>query len=74
MQVNWVYLQDIEIWKNNVRHQDLKSFDVQYDTIKHGYWVRSNSPTQIILALKGCRFGQLWGLTPPSDKQKAQHE
>jgi hypothetical protein len=57
----WAYLQDIEIWQHNVRHQDLKTPDVKYDTIRHGYWVKTNSPSYTILALKGCRFGQLWG-------------
>lgn len=60
---DWHYLEDIEIWRNSVRHQDLKTPDVRYDTVRHGYWVRTDSPTYSMLALKGCQFRQRWGQT-----------
>jgi hypothetical protein len=60
---DWQYLQDIEIWRNNVKHKDLKTPDVRYDTVRLGYWVRTDSPTYSLLALKGCQFGRKWGQT-----------
>lgn len=53
---DWQYLADIEIWRNQIRHADLKTPDVRYDANYHGYWVRTSSATYSLLALKGCQF------------------
>ena len=60
-EIDWRFLETVEIWRHCVRHQDLKSPDVRYDTIRLGYWVRTDSPTYSLLALKGCQFGVKWG-------------
>jgi len=60
-ETDWHYLPDIEIWRNDVRHQDLKNSHVRYDTVRHGYWVKTDSPTYSLLALKGCQFTRRWG-------------
>lgn len=60
-EVDWHFLGEIEIWRTAVRSQDLITPDVRYDTVRLGYWVRTDSPTYTLLALKGCRYSKSWG-------------
>jgi hypothetical protein len=58
LEVDWQFLEEIEIWRSSVRSQDLQTDHVRYDTVRLGYWVRVPSTTATILALKGCKFRQ----------------
>jgi len=44
-----------DLWINNVRPRDLRSEDSRFEPMRNGYWVVRNSPTQVILNLKGVR-------------------
>ena len=63
LEVDWQFLEEIEIWRSSVRSHDLQTDHVRYDTVRLGYWVRVPSTTATILALKGCRFRQKMGQT-----------
>lgn len=63
LEVDWHFLEEIEIWRSSVRSQDLKTDHVRYDTVRLGYWVRGDSATYSLLALKGCRFSKRFGQT-----------
>ena len=60
-ETDWHYLANIEIWRNQVRRQDLDNPDVRYDVVRQGYWIRTDSAIYSLLALKGCQFTRRWG-------------
>jgi hypothetical protein len=44
-----------DLWCQNVRPRDLNELDSRFEPMRHGYWVRQGSATQIILNLKGVK-------------------
>jgi hypothetical protein len=56
-----LFVADSQIIGRKIRPEDLRG--CEYDTVRLGYWVRTDSPTYSLLALKGCEFGRKWGQT-----------
>jgi hypothetical protein len=60
--IEWFWVEDVLLITKGIRHKDIQDNDVQYDNVRMGYWVKANSLTATIMALKGIIF-----------KRKKQH-
>jgi hypothetical protein len=52
-----LWLNDSQVIKHNLNDADLK--DCDYDTVRLGYWVESDSPRAVWLTLKGLTLRRL---------------
>jgi len=57
-QSNWLRLDQVELMINDVPESLINLEDADYDAIRLIYWIKADSPTATLLALKGCRFNQ----------------
>jgi hypothetical protein len=55
---NWLQLNEVELIMNDISYKDVNDADVFYDQLRAIIWVKPDSPTATLLALKGCRFNQ----------------
>jgi len=46
----FLFLSELEIYKHRLKQQDIKN--CTYDTLRKGYWIKSNSLTHVLLILK----------------------
>lgn len=63
--IDWLFCGTDQFWRCRVTHKDIPEDSnlARFDTVRDGYWIRSDSKIATILALKGCRFNGRWGQT-----------
>jgi len=52
----WLWVEDVLLITKGIRHKDIQDDDVQYDNVRMGYWVKADSATATVMALKGVTF------------------
>jgi hypothetical protein len=56
--MSWLFLDESQIIGRKIRPEDLRGCD--YDTVRLGYWVKSGSPQEVWLTLKGLTMRRLY--------------
>jgi hypothetical protein len=51
-----LYVESSELWYRGVHNHEVREQDVQHDYTRPGMWVNRNSPTAVIMSLKGVNF------------------
>jgi len=64
--LDYVWCNESEIVKNKIHYKDMRDKDCHYDALMMGYCIKRGSPTQVILALKGCRFTEKFTVYGPT--------
>lgn len=54
----WLLVEESELYLKNINYRDLNDCDCDWDSVRCVVWVKRNSPTATMLALKGCEFNR----------------
>ena len=57
---DWRYIEPAEMWYRGVNQFDIRPEDSREDFVKKGYWIKMDTPTAVVLSLKGCQFLNSW--------------